>query len=303
MISLPILGPLLKKFFAIPLQKLNLYAALAHFIALVVFAFLLIKMLRPEFQVTQLFRLKPYVPEGEIAQDTINRPLVTSPASGINVPYLITAFFGFTVLFHLLYYFNGGPDGWYTRFVKQGSNPVRFFEYGISAAIMTAVICCLSGVRDINGIWAVTLSITALMSQGAIVEHQLTLPTPDKTTVLYATVCGWLLLLTSWVPITFSLIKAIQDIRNASEEYRNNVPSWIPFFIVLQLLQFSQFGFIQLKQVRPFLKGLPMPSFDSIERQYIINSFTTKLTLGAFFAYGLLQRQRESDAWVNRQLA
>jgi hypothetical protein len=170
MISLPILGPLLKKFFAIPLQKLNLYAALAHFIALVVFAFLLIKMLRPEFQVTQLFRLKPYVPEGEIAQDTINRPLVTSPASGINVPYLITAFFGFTVLFHLLYYFNGGPDGWYTRFVKQGSNPVRFFEYGISAAIMTAVICCLSGVRDINGIWAVTLSITALMSQGAIVK-------------------------------------------------------------------------------------------------------------------------------------
>jgi hypothetical protein len=99
------------------------------------------------------------------------------------------------------------------------------------------------------------------------------------------------------------LIKAIQDIRNASEEYRNNVPSWIPFFIVLQLLQFAQFGFIQLKQVRPFLKGLPMPSFDSIERQYIINSFTTKLTLGAFFAYGLLQRQRESDEWVNRQLA
>jgi hypothetical protein len=299
--SIPILGPLIKKFFATPLPKLNLYAAIAHLIALGVFAFLLIKMLRPEFQVTQLFRLKPFVPEGEIAQDTINRPLVTSPAVGINVPYLITAFFGFTVLFHLLYYANSGPEGWYTKFVNQGSNPVRFLEYGISAAIMTAIICCLSGVREINGFWAVTLGITALMSQGAIVEHQLTLPTPDKNTVVYATLCGWLLLLSSWVPITYSLIKAIQDIRNASEEYRNNVPSWIPFFIVLQLVQFSQFGLIQLKQVKAFLKGLPLPSFDYIERQYIINSFTTKLTLGGFIAYGLLQRQRESDEWVSRQ--
>jgi hypothetical protein len=294
---IPILGNLLKKFFAIPLQKLNLYAAGAHAIALGVFAFLLLKMLRPEFQTTQIFRLKPVVPEGEEPHDTINRPLETSPAIGINVPLLIVAFFGFTVLFHLLYYFNGGPGGWYSNFIKQGSNPVRYLEYAISAGIMTAIICCLSGVREVNGIWAVTLAISSLMFQGAIVEHQLTLSTPDRKTVLYATVCGWALLLTSWVPITFSLIKAIQDIRNVSEEYRARVPTWIPLFIALQLYQFSIFGFIQLKQVRPFLKGLELPSFESIERQYIINSFTTKLTLGAFVAYGLLQRQRNSDRW------
>ena len=283
----------------VPLQKLNLYAAAAHGVAFIVFAILMLKILRPEFRITAFFRISPDVNESEPARDTINRPAKLVPFSNANIPYLVLAFFGFTVFFHLLYANNAGPGGWYTRFIAEGHNPVRFLEYAISAGIMTLIICAISGVREVNGTWAVVLSIASVMLQGAIVERQLFLGAlGDKQTVRYATYGGWLLLLAAWVPIGFTLSNVIKDIRNVNEEYRDFVPNWIPIFTFVQLFQFAAFGFVQLKQVRPYLKGLALPPYESIERSYIINSFTTKLVLGAFVAYGLLDRQKRSDQWA-----
>ena len=283
----------------VSLQNYNLYAAAAHGIAFIVLGILMLRILRPEFRITSFFRISPDVNEDEPARDTINRPAKLVSFFNANIPYLVLAFFGFTVFFHLLYATNAGPGGWYTRFIAEGHNPVRFLEYAISAGIMAFIICAISGVREANGTWAVVLSIASVMIQGAIVERQLFLgPLGDKQTVRYATFGGWLLLLAAWVPIGFTLYNVINDIRNVNESYRDFVPNWIPIFTLVQLLQFAAFGFVQLKQVRPFLKDLPMPPYESIERSYILNSFTTKLVLGAFIAYGLLDRQKRNDDWV-----
>jgi hypothetical protein len=161
---------------------------------------------------------------------------------------------------------------------------------------MSLIICLISGVREINGTWAVVLSISSLMIQGAIVERQLILPNPDLVTVKYATLAGWTLLLTAWVPIAFTLLNVIKDIRD-NPQYAEKVPSWIPLFTFFQLFQFAVFGLVQLKQVRALLNRTVLPAFQDIERSYIINSFSTKLVLGSFIAYGLLDRQRRSDEW------
>ena len=279
-----------------PIGKLNLYAAIAHGIAFITFAILMLSILRPEFRVTNLFRITPVVDPNEPARDSVNRPAELKTFFGISIVFLVLLFFGFTIFFHLLYYSNSKPGQWYANFIKQGHNPVRWLEYAISAGIMSLIICLISGVREINGTWAVVLSIASLMIQGAIVERQLILPTPDLITVKYATLAGWTLLLTAWTPIAFTLLNVIKDIRD-NPQYTNRVPAWIPLFTFFQLFQFAVFGFVQLKQVRALLNRAVLPAFQDIERSYIINSFSTKLVLGSFIAYGLLDRQRRSDDW------
>ena len=291
-----IIGKLVKKFFEkVPIGTFNKYAALIHLTALVVFSLLLLLKLRKTFQVSSVYRQTPQANPSENVYDTVDRHQLLRKYFGVNVVHLILYFFAFTIFFHFLYWKNSGPDGWYTRFIAEGHNPVRWAEYAISAGIMTLIICFVGGnVREINGTWAVTVAITSLMIQGAIVERQLILPNPDKETIKYATIAGWTLLLTQWVPIAHGLFTVIRDIRAINPQYANRVPTWIPLFTFFQLYQFSQFGFIQLKQVRAFFKGVPIP-FDLIEKEYIVNSLTTKLVLGAFVAYGLLDRQRRND--------
>lgn len=232
-------------------------------------------------------------------RDTVDRPLVTTKLLTFDLSVWILFFFVFTIFFHLLYAANSAPGKWYFKFLSEGHNPVRWFEYAISAGIMTGIIGATAGVREGNALWTIVLAIAAVMLQGAIVERQIILPVPDKTTIKYAFGTGWLLLLGAWVPITYSLVKTISDVRNASEDYKNAVPSWIPIFVILQLYQFSRFGFIQWKQVKNLLHNKALPLYFDIEKMYIKESFTTKLTLGCFFAYGLLQRQKKSDELQN----
>lgn len=280
------------------LKNYNLKAALAHTVAAIVFGILLFVSLRSEFRKATIFRLKPVVSNSEEVYDTVDRPLETTKLFTADLSVWLVTFFVFTIFFHLLYASNSGEGQWYSRFVKEGHNPVRWLEYAISAGIMTGIISATAGVREGAALYSIVLCIVGVMIQGAIVERQLILPVPDKQTIKYAFGTGWTLLLGAWVPISYYLWRIISDIRQ-NPNYTSKVPSWIPIFVLVQLLQFSQFGFVQWKQVKAALHDMPLPDFYKIEQAYIKNSFTTKLTLGAFLAYGLLQRQRQSDAWQN----
>jgi len=277
----------------------NLKAAAAHGVAALVFGLLLFISLRADFRKATIFRLKPQIDLTEPVRDTVDRPLTTTKFAVFDLSVWLLLFFLFTIFFHLLYAYNSAPGKWYAKYIAEGWNPVRWLEYSISAGIMTGIIAATAGVREINGLWSVVLCIVGVMLQGLVVERQLILPIPDKETVKYATRTGWVLLLGAWVPISYSLYKVIQDIRNSSEDYANRVPSWIPLFVLVQLLQFAQFGFIQGKQVSALLHNMPLPKYETIEKLYIKASFTTKLVLGAFLSYGLLDRQRQSDSNLN----
>jgi len=281
------------------LKNYNLKAAAAHTVAAIVFGILLFVSLRSDFRKASIYRLKPQVDLSEPVRDTVDRPLVTTKLLNFDVGVWILLFFLFTIAFHLLYAFNSGPGQWYSRYISEGHNPVRWLEYSISAGIMTGIIGALAGVREGNALWTIVLAIVGVMLQGAIVERQLILPVPDKQTVKYAFGTGWVLLLGVWVPITYSLVKVISDVRNSSDDYAAAVPSWIPIFVLVQLYQFARFGLVQWKQVKALLHDMPLPKYTDIEKLYIKESFATKLTLGCFLAYGLLQRQKQSDEWQN----
>jgi hypothetical protein len=279
------------------LRNYNLKAAAFHSVAALVFGLLLFLSLKSDFRKTTIYRLKPVVDTNEPVRDTVDREVTTTKLFILDYSVLILLFFLFTIFFHVLYASNSGPGQWYSRFIQEGHNPVRWLEYAISAGIMTALIASTAGVREGAGLFTIVLCLVGTMIQGAIVERQLILPMPDKPTIKYAFGTAWALLIGSWIPITFYLWSVISDIRNSSEEYRNRVPSWIPLFVIIQLLQFSQFGFVQWKQVKALFKNLPQPKFIDIEKSYIRHSFTTKLVLGAFLSYGLLDRQRTSNSW------
>ena len=268
----------------------------------IVFGILLFGVLRSDFRKSSLFRDKPAVNLSEPVRDTVDFPAENVKLATFDLSVWLILFFCFTVFFHLLYASHSGPGQWYSNFINEGHNPVRWLEYAISAGIMTGIIGATAGVRDGNALFAIVLCIVGVMFQGAIIERQIIQPIPDKATIKYAFTTAWTLLIGAWIPITYTLYKVIQDIRNSSDDYKNRVPAWIPIFVLLQLLQFSQFGFIQWKQVKAVLHDLPLPKYIDIEKMYIKSSFTTKLTLGAFISYGLLDRQRKNDSLQDRDL-
>ena len=262
------------------------------------FGILLFVSLRSEFRKASLYRDKPQVNLDEPVHDTVDFPAVNTKLATFDLSVWILLFFLFTIFFHLLYAFNSGPGKWYSTYISEGHNPVRWLEYAISAGIMTGIIGATAGVRDGNALFALVLCIVGVMFQGAIIERQIIQPIPDKQTIRYAFGAAWTLLIGAWIPITYTLFKVINDVRDSSDDYKNKVPSWIPFFVLFQLYQFARFGLVQWKQVKAVLHDLPLPKYIDIEKMYIRNSFSTKLVLGGFMSYGLLDRQKKSDAWV-----
>lgn len=281
----------------INLRTYNFWAAGAHTVAAIVFGILLLVTLRPEFRKSTLFRDKADIDLSEPTHDSVDFPAINVKLASFDLAFWILLFFVWTIVFHLLYAFNSHPGGWYYRFISEGHNPVRWLEYAISAGIMTGIIGATAGVRDGNALFTLVLCIVGVMYQGAIIERQIIQPIPDKQTIKYAFGVAWLLLIGAWVPITYTLFKVIQDVRNSSEDYNKRVPAWIPFFVLFQLYQFARFGLVQWKQVKAVLRDMPLPKYEDIEKLYIKNSFSTKLVLGGFMAYGLLDRQKKSDSW------
>jgi len=269
------------------LKSLNGYAAVAHFVAFVAILLLTIFVLKPEYKSASVYRIGATAPAPGQSLDNLDYPTKVVRLGSINIPIWILVFFASTVFFHVLYATDFFGRGTYTAFVRAGWNPVRWGEYALSAALMIVILGELAGVRDIVGLWPLFFAVFALQFCGLIVEREVTKPMKDAFQVLTATGIGWILLSAAWVPILFSIVKIIGDAR----QYASNVPSWVPIIVALQFIQYSLFGFVQLRQVIPIARGTPLPSFLSIERAYIMLSFASKLSLGAFIGYGLVQRQ------------
>jgi hypothetical protein len=267
------------------LSDFNKLAAGAHFLALVGFAIVTFFYLKKDFTLADIFRLGATAPAPGEPVDTLNYPIQLKKVFTINVPYLILFFFASTVFFHLLYAYD--YKGLYSKYVKEGWNPIRWYEYAISASVMTTIIGCLSGMRDVSGLAAITISMGALQLCGLIVEREATKTMTDAFVVKIATSIGWALFAGVWGPILFSFFTVIKDAR----QYNARIPRWLFIVIFFQLFNFALFGLNQMKQVRAIVNNLPLPDFETIERQYIKLSFSSKLVLGAGIGYGLLGRQ------------
>jgi len=271
------------------LAQFNKLAAGAHFLAFVGFLIVTIFFLKREFTYADIFRLGATAPEDGETVDTINYNIKLKKVLTINIPYLILFFFASTVVFHLIYAYDIG--GFYSKYVHEGWNPIRWYEYAISASVMTTIIGALAGIRDITGLAAITIAMGALQLCGLIVEREATKTMQDALIVKTATYIGWALFAATWGPIMYSFFTVIKDAR----QYNAKIPKWLWIVIFFQLFNFALFGLVQMKQVRAISRNLPLPDFQSIERQYIKLSFSSKLVLGSGIGYGLISRQNNSD--------
>jgi hypothetical protein len=118
----------------------------------------------------------------------------------------------------------------------------------------------------------------------------------SQSVITTSTNLAWILILTSaWLPILYTITTVYIDAKAQGSE----IPNWVLAIIGIQLIMFTWFGVVQLKQTKVALKGVdPLPNFLDIEKQYIKLSFFSKFFLGAFIAYGLVERQNNANEIV-----
>lgn len=270
------------------LQKLlqfNKWAALAHFFAFLGFLYIYIFHLKRDFIYSDIYRLGATEPPAGEPVDALSYTILLKKVFSLNIPLLILFFFFSTIIFHLIYAYDF--QGLYSKYVKEGWNPIRWTEYAISASVMIAIIGALSGIRDITSLTALTIAMGTLQYCGLLIEHESLKIVPDLFVVKITTFIAWALFSAVWIPIIYSFYTVLKD----AKSYNAKIPNWVWIVIFFQLFNFAAFGLVQMKQVRAMLKRMPVPDFKTIERMYIKRSFTSKLVLGAGIGYGLLSRQ------------
>lgn len=207
----------------------------------------------------------------------------------VNVATLVVCFFGITGLFHGLY---AGMGKSYDDLVyKNKNNYLRWIEYSITATIMINIIALQSGIRDEFTLQAITGSTIGLMLQGQIVEATLAqnkgkLSELQKSSIMTATVAGWLIMVTNFYIIIKQYMSLDKDVDNLNCEGLA-IPDFVFWIIVTQLLFYATFGFIQIYQIKRRLDGKSV-DYSNIERMYLIDSLLSKVTLGAMLAYSVI---------------
>lgn len=269
------------------LTRLNTTAGIAHLTAFVVFGVLFALFLKNQYKSIDVVRLGAEEPPAGEPRDSTNFPIVVKKVFTFKVTWIILAFFACSFLFHFIYATNRFG---YFEYLKEGWNPIRWVEYAISASIMVLIIAGLVGIRDITSLFPIFTLVAGVQGMGYLVERNLLSTFVDGASIKAATGIAWALLLGAWIPIAYNLASVIRDVRR----FNSKVPAWVPWLVIVQFFQFSQFGFVQAKQVKDVLRGVAV-NFLDIEKKYIVLSLQAKLALACFIAYGLFQRQRADN--------
>lgn len=216
-----------------------------------------------------------------------------------NIIYGVLFFFAFTALAHIFYATDGVGNGFYSSVIAAGWNPFRWVEYGISASMMSILIGYALGVRDGAQLISLALVTAAMQANGFVVEGALKKALVNAPVIVGATASGWLAFVALWLPILYNFIALYLDVQGKYKDEvdpdtgkRVQIPSWVWFIVIVQLLHYAGFGFVQLRQIMSALKGMPMDFID-VERKYVMLSFTAKLSLAGGLGYGLLYRTRD----------
>jgi hypothetical protein len=225
-----------------------------------------------------------------------------------NVIYGAIAFFFITAIAHYFYASDGFGSGAYSKSIAQGWNPYRWFEYGMSATIMTVLIGIVDGTRDIQTVSLLALMTMAMQLCGYSVESQLRGHGPvssnSKDTIVGITYVGWILFVGIWSILLWSFSNAIHDVKTkygtTIDPDTNKpvaIPAWIWFIVIMQLVYYALFGLVQWNHI----KGRTGPKaadfkYAKTENAYITLSYFAKLSLASGIGYGLIYRTKDCPA-------
>jgi hypothetical protein len=235
-----------------------------------------------------VYRLQAIPPPPGEQQNQLNYNTGAKSLHYQSIPFWLMTFFALTSLAHVVYATDFFGTGLYTNVIMQGWNPFRWVEYGITASIMFFILCLLDGVRDVAATYPIFVSVAAVMGQGWIVERQLIKSMPDWSTVTASTLIGWVLLMTAFAVLAYTLITLMIDAKNNG----NSMPVWVPILTSIEFVNFALFGIQQLRHIN-MVRNSKL-DFIKIESGYINFSFTAKVSLALVLCYGLLDYQKKS---------
>jgi len=231
-----------------------------------------------------------------------NTTLVFAPPENMfsfNVIYCVLFYFAFTALSHLYYSTNAFGTGKYLRDIRNGWNPHRWLEYGISASIMSVLIGYSVGVNDVFLLSMFALVTAAMQACGYVTEASLVRGLkPNLPVIQGAFVAGWILYASLWIPILFSFYFLVTDVNDKYQGIIDpntnkdvTVPYWVYFVVIVEFIQYALFGLIQRWQVKAAL-GSTGYTYAHYEMNYLKLSFVAKFTLAAALSYGVLWNTR-----------
>lgn len=230
------------------------------------------------------------------SQCTIDYSVVVQNNGSLSFEYGIYAFFAISAAAHLFYATN--PGNRYLSSIAKGWNPYRWFEYALSAGVMSMILAAADGTRDASTVVCLGLLTSAMQFSGLGVEANLKYAvTPNKDSIFAATLCGWLLFITLWGVLGYNFVMAARDVNAivpAPGQEKPTLPWWLYFIIISQIVYYALFGLAQRAHVQDRLKGFMR--FERHENMYINLSFLAKLTLAGGFAYGLIYRTKDCPA-------
>jgi len=228
--------------------------------------------------------------------------------ASFNIIYGTIAFFLITVAAHVFYGTDAFGSGAYTRNIGQGWNPYRWFEYGLSASLMTLLIGLIDGTQDLATLIMLVLATAAMQFCGFAVEATLrgnnVVGRNGRDSILGSSIVGWLLFVGIWFVLIFQFANLVFDVNTlyANETLPNGnkvtVPAWVWLVVFLQLAWYASFGIVQAIHIRRRLGPVNSKSTDysSIESYYILLSFLAKINLAVPIGYGLLWRTKDCPA-------
>lgn len=255
---------------------INILAAFAHLGNAI--AMLIIYAIE---QKDSIFKLTTSYPLWQQVSDNFKITTETLHVSDISLHWTI-----FT--FHLLsFIFQIGaliPQYQYIQKVKNGTNPLRFIEYALSASLMLISIALLTGITDIVILILMCVANAACMFCGAAAEYLKTKTGKKENQqhiiqrIQMAThIVGWVCILAAYMPILLSFFVANSQ---AEKNGGRTAPWFVDLILGAQCLLFMSFGFVQLLQLYgtqiPYLRFIGQNS----EIAYTALSLIAKTLLG-----------------------
>ena len=214
---------------------------------------------------------------------------------GVSIKNLVITFFAITSLFHIAYATDMfGRGGYYSAVFGQGWNPIRWFEYSITASIMIYIISIVAGAKEKSTALVAALLTPGIMLQGLTVERELkqnqlelwaTGQSPYKPDVdavlIWANFApAWFFFGIKWFIIFNAYLKLRNDLKNDGK----TIDPKITQLVITQFIAFSLFGVVQSVQIYGWTtqKGnwSSRQAYITFEKMYIGLSFVAKAALG-----------------------
>ena len=213
----------------------------------------------------------------------------------VSIKNLVIAFFVITSFAHVAYATDiFGRGGYYSNVFGQGWNPIRWFEYSITASIMIYIISIVAGAKEESTALVAALLTPGIMLQGLTVERELKqnqlaaysaglAPRPNVDNVLiWANFApAWFFFGIKWFIIFNAYLKLKNDLKNESPS--KTIDPKITQLVVSQFILFSLFGVVQSVQIYGWaFKGSwsSRQAYITFEKMYIGLSFVAKAALG-----------------------